>query len=78
MIGNFSSGYLAKDFIASTGECYAQLNSSFDALYGNSFLAAKRPLNKLTSDLFWFHEKSQNLAEKAEAGDTELSLLAIS
>lgn len=74
MIGNFNSDYLAKDFISSTGECYAQLNSGFDALYGASFMDGKKPLNKLTSDLFWFHEKGQNLAKKAVAGETELSL----
>lgn len=74
MIGNFSSSYLGKDFMATTGECYAQLNSGFDAVYGATFMDAKKPLNKLTSDLFWFHEKSQNLAKKAQTGETELSL----
>ncbi|MCO4754325.1 MAG: hypothetical protein KC478_07570 [Bacteriovoracaceae bacterium] len=74
MIKDFSSPYLAKDFMSMTGECFAQLNKSFISLYGNSYAAAGKPLNKLNSDLFWFHEKSEKLLEMAKKGTIQLTV----
>ena len=74
MIKDFSSPYLAKDFTSMTGECFAQLNKSFVSLYGNSFVAAGKPLNKLNSDLFWFHEKSEKLMDMAKKGTIQLTV----
>lgn len=73
MIGDFSSGYLAKEFTSTTGECFSQVNKSFDEIFAGSFAQAKKPLNKLTSDLFWFHEKTEKLAKLAQNDETQLS-----
>lgn len=73
MIKDFSSPYLAKDFTATTGECFSQLNKTFDAAFGAAFLEAKKPLNKLTSDLFWFQEKVLKTAEMAKNSEMEIS-----
>lgn len=73
MIGDYASTYLAKDFVTTTGECFAHLNKSFENVFAGSFIEAKKPLNKLTSDMFWFHEKTQKLAEMANNGEVELS-----
>lgn len=73
MISDFSSQYLNKDFIMTTGECFNQLNKTFDAAYGSGFVAAKKNLNKLISDLHWFHEKTDRLSKMAQDGAITLS-----
>tara|TARA_Y100000780_G_scaffold232595_1_gene268755 strand:+ start:56342 stop:57733 length:1392 start_codon:yes stop_codon:yes gene_type:complete len=74
MIKDFSSPYLKSSFMSMTGECFAQLNKSFESLYGASYAAAGKPLNKLNSDLFWFHEKTQKLMEMAQSGKIQLTV----
>tara|TARA_B100001971_G_scaffold215192_1_gene259881 strand:- start:135526 stop:136983 length:1458 start_codon:yes stop_codon:yes gene_type:complete len=73
MISDFSSQYLNKDFVNTTGECFNQLNKTFDQSYGASFSEAKKSLNKLISDLHWFHEKTDRLAKMASDGAITLS-----
>lgn len=74
MIGDYGSSYLAKEFITTSGDCFAQLNKSFEGVFATSFVEAKKPLNKLSSDLFWFHEKTEKLAQMVKNGETELSV----
>ncbi len=74
MIKDFSSPYLKSSFMSMTGECFAELNKSFESLYGATYAAAGKPLNKLNSDLFWFHEKTQKLMEMAQSGKIQLTV----
>lgn len=74
MIKDFSSPYLKDSFMSMTGECFAELNKSFESLYGATYAAAGKPLNKLNSDLFWFHEKTQKLMEMAQSGKIQLTV----
>lgn len=73
MIQDLASPYLAKDFTVTTGECFNQLNKTFAAAYGASYVSAKQNLNKLISDLHWFHEKTGRLAKMAGDGAITLS-----
>lgn len=73
MIQNFNSPYLSSNFIELTGECFSQLNATFDEIYAAGFAQAKKPLNKLVSDLFWFHEKTEKMAQKASEGEITIS-----
>lgn len=73
MIQDLSSQYLAKDFTVTTGECFNQLSKTFEQAYGKSFIVASQNLNKLVSDLHWFHEKTSRLSKMAADGAITLS-----
>jgi len=73
MIQDLSSGYLSKDFMVMSGECFNQLNKTFDAAYASGFVSGKKLINKLVSDLHWFHEKTTRLQQMASDGAINLS-----
>jgi hypothetical protein len=73
MIQDLNSSYLSKDFLNMTGECFNELNKQFDAVYATGFMSAKKSLNKLVSDLHWFHEKTSRLKQMSADGAITLS-----
>lgn len=73
MIQDLNSSYLQKDFLNMTGECFNELNKQFDSVYAAGFMTAKKSLNKLISDLHWFHEKTSRLKQMSADGAITLS-----
>jgi hypothetical protein len=73
MIQDLNSSYLQKDFMEMTDECFNELNKQFNEIHAAGFMSAKKSLNKLISDLHWFHEKTGRLKQMSADGAITLS-----
>ena len=72
MIQDFSSGYLSRPFMDTTGECFSEVNSQFAGIYAKSFKNGFKHINSIVSDLHWFHEKIEKLMKMSQ--DAGISL----
>lgn len=73
MIQDFNSNYLSQNFMDTTGECFSEAKSQFDALYAGTFKAGFKHINMLSSDLHWFHEKVQKLISMNKENNLEFN-----
>lgn len=72
MIGDMSSQYLSNDFTTTTGECFAEVGLLLDSNFSKKLKNVGKPLNKLTSDSYWFHEKLTKTSRLSLDGGLDL------
>jgi len=59
LMGSLDSRYLSQGFTALTEECFGETVTTYESLKVTT-LSALEDLNKLASDVHWFHEKALN------------------
>lgn len=73
MIRDTASTFLTKDFMSMTSDCFSEAQKIFNSQLSNTSKDIKLSLNKISSDVHWFHDKVSGLNQMALDNQIELT-----